>query len=400
MPANITPRRAVLTKISYNSQIIDEAIAIYFTAPNSFTGEDVVELHTHGSKAVINMLLDACASLPELQMAEPGEFSKRAFLNNRMDLTAAEGLNDLIEAQTPMQQAQAMRQMQGDMAAQYDNWREMLVTNMALLEAYIDFPDEDLPQELIDQINAGVGELLTTLQGHLDDNKKGEKLREGLTAVILGAPNVGKSSLLNYLAGSEKAIVSDIAGTTRDVVELQLDVAGFPLTFLDTAGIRNSADLIEQEGVKRSLSNAANADIKIVMFAANQAVDEQVQGLVDNDTIVLCNKSDLGSNGNITDAIAVSLKTSSGLRDFEQALQNKIKAKYDFTEAPLITRARHRDMVVNAVHALQEFDLVNKPVELAAEDLRIAAHALGQVTGRIDVEDLLDQIFAKFCIGK
>lgn len=393
--AEPAPRTAVLAKLQHGEQVIDSALVLYFSGPNSFTGEDVVELHTHGSMAVIRKLLAVLAGVSGVRMAEPGEFSRRAFENGKMDLTAAEGLADLIDAETEAQHKQAVRQMDGELGEIYDEWRDELVGALARVEAYIDFPDEDLPQELVDDINGRLDKLICAISAHMDDGKRGEKIREGLYVAILGAPNVGKSSLLNYLAGREAAIVSDIAGTTRDVVEVNLEIAGLPVTFADTAGLRESADEIENEGIKRALQRAENADLKILMFAAGEEKDQKTTELDDENSIIVVNKDDdAKANG-----LAISLKNKTGLDALMEVLADKISERFALTEQPLITRARHREALLKALTALQDFSF-EKPIELAGEDLRYAAKAIGSITGKIDVEDLLDEIFSSFCIGK
>jgi len=395
------PRMAQFAKLRHQNEIIDEALVLYFAAPASFTGEEVVELHTHGSRAVISKLFEIFSKLDYLRMAEAGEFSRRAFLNGKMDLMEAEGLADLIDAETTAQHKQAMRQMQGQLGKVYDEWRASLVKLLARVEAYIDFPDEDLPQELLDQIIEKITTLKTDISRHLNDGKVGEKIREGLYAVILGAPNVGKSSLLNFLAKRDAAIVSDIAGTTRDVVEVQLEIAGLPVTFADTAGIRDASDAIESEGIRRALARAENADIKIVMYSAGEELSSDIKNLIDENTILLCNKIDQNPHEDISvySYIPISIKSGEGLNSLLEKLSETISQKYSVTESPIITRARHRQALEEALRSLDSYD-ANKPIELMGEDLRYAAVSLGRITGKIDVEELLDEIFFSFCIGK
>ena len=391
---DLKPREAKFAKLAG----IDEGIVIYFQGPASFTGEDVVEFHTHGSIAVIKEVLDKLGSLENFRMAEPGEFSKRAFENGKMDLTEAEGLADLIEAETDAQHKQALRQMQGELGKIYDEWRDGLVKLLARVEAYIDFPDEDLPQELKDEIESQVDSLKSKLQEHLDDNHIGEKIREGLYVVILGAPNVGKSSLLNFLAKRDAAIVSDIAGTTRDVVEVHMEIGGMAVTLADTAGIREAADEIENEGVRRALERAENADFRIVMFEGED-IDKS---LIKDDDLVVINKSDLAKpNIRILEYsnILISLKTEENLGKLLNILTEKITEKYSLTESATITRARHRKALEESLRSLENLDF-DKPIELIGEDLRYAASQLGSITGKIEVEELLDEIFSSFCIGK
>jgi len=398
----LEPRKAALCNLQFEGEIIDKAIVIYFKSPASFTGEDVVEIFPHGSIAVINKIIAALGKINNFRMAKPGEFSRRAFENNKMDLTEAEGLADLIEAETEAQHKQALRQMQGELGRIYDEWRVNLISLLANIEAYIDFPDEDLPQELKDKINYQIENLCAEISDHLDDNHRGEKIRNGLYAVILGAPNVGKSSLLNFLAKRDAAIVSDIAGTTRDVIEVSMEIAGLPVTFADTAGIRAASDEIESEGVRRALARAEDAALKIVMLDTTN-IDAESLKLIDEKTIVIINKSDLANQQpdlpqNIQQ-ISISLLGKNNLQEMLSILEKEISSRYALTESPSITRARHREALIKAIEALAKFSL-DKPIELIAEDLRYAANAIGQITGKIDVEDILDKIFSSFCIGK
>ncbi len=395
-----TPRKAELCKLAHGGEAIDEAIVIYFKAPHSFTGEDVVELQTHGSRAVIKRILEILGNMPDLRLAEPGEFSRRAFENQRMDLLEAEGLADLIDAETTGQHKQAMRQMQGELGRIYEKWRGEIIESLALVEAYIDFPDEDLPPELVERIITKIGNLQSAIGNHLNDNRRGEKIREGIEIVILGAPNTGKSSLLNYLSQREAAIVSATAGTTRDIIELQMEIGGYPVILADTAGLRETGDEIESEGIRRALKRAENADIKILMFEAGQ-VDKTTEKMADKASIIVINKMDTVTPRPSRDegAVEVSIKTGEGLDNLLNKLQNKITDKFGHGESPLITRARHREALQKALAALENFSL-KKPVELAGEDLRYAATQIGRITGKIDVDDILDVIFSSFCIGK
>ena len=401
--SSIKPRNAVLRDLinPTTNQLIDKAVILTFPGPNSFTGEDVLELHIHGSRAVINLLIKILADFTNFRLANPGEFSKRAFLNGKMDLTAAEGLADLIEAETLVQQQQAMRQMQGGLANLYDDWKHRLIHILALIEAYLDFPEDDIPEYVIEEVNNEVALLSKNITTHLNDNHRGEILRRGIYVAILGAPNVGKSSLLNYLAKRDVAIVSSIAGTTRDVIEVNLDLGGYPVTIADTAGIRESQDLIEKEGINRALRRAEDADIKIVIIAEGDqsSFSPEILSLIDGDSIVLINKIDKGSNIKMPNAIEISVKQNIGLDLMLEKLSAIIAEKFSPSSDPLITRERHRHYLNNCLESLNCFSLDN-PLELACEDLRLAARALGQIVGVIDVEMILDEIFIKFCIGK
>ncbi|MCT4634780.1 MAG: tRNA uridine-5-carboxymethylaminomethyl(34) synthesis GTPase MnmE [Rickettsiales bacterium] len=396
-------RQATLRNIinPITNQLIDKAVILTFSSPNSFTGEDVVELHIHGSKAIINLLVKILAGFTNFRLANPGEFSKRAFLNGKMDLTAAEGLADLIESETIIQQQQAMRQMQGNLANLYEDWKLKLIHVLALIEAFLDFPEDDIPNEVIDQVNNEVTLLKKNLESHLNDNNRGEILRRGIHVAILGAPNVGKSSLLNYLAKRDVAIVSSIAGTTRDIIEVHLDLAGYPVTIADTAGIRESEDIIEREGIDRAHMKAENADIKIVIMAANdkKSLAPEISAIMDKNTIIVINKIDQDSVVKHEDAIEISVKENLGLDLFLEKLSSEISNKFSPSSDPIITRERHRRYLNDCLESLNCFTLDNQ-LELACEDLRLAARALGQIVGNIDVETILDEIFIKFCIGK
>lgn len=391
------PRQARLSRLMHNGQLVDEALVLFFKSPNSFTGEDVVELHTHGSRAVIKLVLEILGGLPNFRIAEPGEFSRRAFKNGRMDLTEAEGLADLIEADTTAQHRQAMRQMQGELGKIYDKWRDELVENLAHIEAYVDFPDEDLPNGLSEAVINRVAVLSSEIRHHLNDNRRGEKIREGIFVVILGAPNVGKSSILNFLVQRDAAIVSEIAGTTRDVIEVSLEIGGYPVIIADTAGLRETADAIESEGIRRALERAETADLKIVMFEAG-AKDQATLKMVDDDAIIVVNKIDKAKTI-LKNGVGISVLTGEGMEKLLDALKSRIVEKFASSEPALITRARHREALVKALAALDEFS-ATKPIELMAEDLRYAAKEIGRITGRIEVDDILDVIFSQFCIGK
>ena len=324
-----------------------------------------------------------------------------AFLNGKMDLTAAEGLADLVDAETLIQQQQAIRQMQGNLANLYEIWKKKLIRILALIEAYLDFPDDDIPASVIETVDREVDLLRKNIASHLNDNHRGEILRKGIHVAILGAPNVGKSSLLNYLAKRDVAIVSNIAGTTRDVIEVHLDLAGYPVTIADTAGIRESEDLIEKEGISRALSRAENADIKIIIVAADNpaSISPEILSIIDSNSIVLVNKIDKETTIKIDNGIEISVKHDTGLDRFLEKLSFMIAEKFSPSSDPIITRERHRHHLNNCLESLSFFTL-NNQLELACEDLRLAARALGQIVGVIDVETILDEVFVNFCIGK
>lgn len=400
------PRRATRIRLCdpRSGAPLDDGLALRFPGPASYTGEDVVELHIHGGSAVLAAVFEALARLPDLRMAEPGEFTRRAVLAGKMDLTAAEGLIDLIDAETEAQRKQALRQAEGALGALYDEWRERLVPALAHLEAAIDFPDEDLPENLAAKIEPVLTAVKADMRAHLDDSRRGERLRQGVQVAIVGPPNAGKSSLLNVLAQRDAAIVSATAGTTRDVIEVRLDLGGFPVLAADTAGLREARDDIEAEGIRRARRWAGTADLKIAVFAVDDpAAAGAAADVVDRDTVVVLNKVDLGEPDWIPPpalgCFKVSVATGQGIEALVDGLTEAVADRASVGAAPLMTRARHRAAVTECVEALDRATSASLP-ELAAEDLRLAVRALGRITGAVDVEDLLDVIFRDFCIGK
>lgn len=402
-----SPRMASLVTLKRGTEVIDRALAIYFPAPHSFTGEDVVELHTHGSRAVIQLLTQTLLAMEGVRHAEPGEFAKRAFLSGKMDLTAAEGLADLIDAETEAQHRQALRQMEGELAKIYDDYRDRLVENLAHMEALIDFSDEDLPPELAAKLDLDVRTLMEQMQAHLADNHRGERIRDGLYAVIMGPPNAGKSTLMNFLARRDVSIVSHLAGTTRDVVEVHLNLGGYAVVVADTAGIRENAKTIEAEGIRKALERAGSADLKLLVLDASNGLDESTHlpAPIDDRTLIIANKADLIGAASLPSTlhgrpvIAISLATGSGTDALLAHLTDAISGLVFSENSPIITRSRHRHAVEDAVGHLARF-LEGGAVEIRAEELRLSARALATVTGQIGVEDILDQIFSRFCIGK
>ena len=402
------PRRATLRRFREpaTGAAIDRGLALWFPAPASATGEDMSEFHLHGGPAVIAALCDALAAIPGLRPAEPGEFTRRAFEAGRLDLTEAEGIADLVAAETEAQRRQALAQMEGGLHRLYDGWRARLMALRANVEAAIDFSDQELGDDPLAAAAPGLGALEAEVAAHLDDARRGERLREGFCIAIVGAPNAGKSSLLNRLAGRDAAIVSTRAGTTRDVVEVRLDLGGWPLTLADTAGLRESRDEIESEGVRRALARAASADLSLVVFdgALWPEADAQSLALLGDDALAVLNKTDLLSDAAPT-AIAghavlgVSCLTGAGIDALLETLTEEIARRYPAGGAPALTRARHRQAVVECRDALARA-IAGPADERLAEELRLAAHALGRITGRVDVEAMLDLVFRDFCIGK
>ena len=390
--------------------LIDDGLAVVFPAPHSYTGEPMAELHVHGSRAVIGALLAALGRQPGLRLAEPGEFTRRAFENGKLDLTEAEAVADLVDAETAAQRRQALKQLSGELQALYEGWRGRLLRGLAHLEAAIDFPDEGLPPGIMGELRGTIEGLIEGISVHLADNRRGERLRDGLSIAILGPPNAGKSSLLNALARREAAITAATAGTTRDVIEVHLELGGYPAIVADTAGLREPGDAIEAEGVRRARARAAEADLKLMVVDATRPdeASQALRAIIDGDTLVVANKIDLAPNtdaaawadalGSIP-ALRISVKTGAGLDALLARLTEELARRFDAGAAPLITRARHRAALEECLSALRRYEPAALP-ELAAEDLRLAARALGRITGRVDVEDLLDIIFRDFCIGK
>jgi tRNA modification GTPase len=385
---------------------IDDGLVLWFPAPGSETGEDLAEFQIHGGRATVAALLAALGRLPGLRLARPGEFTRRAFGNGKLDLTAVEGLADLIEAETEAQRRQATRQLSGELGRIYEAWRAGLMAILAHAEAAIEFPDEAAEQGFGSKIAREVATLVAEIARHLDDGGRGERLRAGLSVAILGAPNVGKSSLLNALSKREAAIVSARAGTTRDVVEVQLDLGGYPVLLADTAGIRDSADEIEIEGVRRAKVRAEEADVRLVVLDAEAWPDvgPEIRALLGPGSLVVINKIDARDvpgepalEG--VSALKLSARTGQGMADLIAALEREAVARMGVSETPLVTRARHREALERCSAALARSADAKLP-ELVAEDLRLAARELGRITGRVGVEDLLDVIFRDFCIGK
>jgi tRNA modification GTPase len=411
-------RQATLARVRdpANGDVIDEALALWFPGPRSETGEDMAELQLHGGQAVVAAVLEACGTIEGCRLAEPGEFTRRAFGNGRLDLTEVEGLADLIAAETPAQRRQAFRQLKGLIGDQAEEWRRQIVESLALVEARIDFSDEaDVPEDLIGPALFAAQQLRSKISASLADGGRGERLREGLVVAIAGPPNAGKSTLLNRLARREAAIVSPHPGTTRDVIEVHLDLGGYPVTLLDTAGIRDSDDPVEQEGVRRASARAAAADLVLWVIDASAFGGPPVyfdENRVKSESWLLRNKADLavdnsGKNYESSSAswgkeFIVSATAGTGMEALITALSTYARGYFSLTESALVTRARHRLALEETVAALDRALVqgVSGGEELIAEELRAAATTLGRLTGRVDVEDVLDVIFRDFCIGK
>lgn len=395
-------RKAVLRKIWTNASVqddlLDEALVLWFPGPRSYTGEDGFELHLHAGPAIIRAVSEALVNAGA-RPAEPGEFTRRAFVNGRMDLVEAEGIADLVAAETDGQRKLALAQADGALSHLYSGWSERLKKLLAFQEALIDFPDEDLPPEVEDGINQEIQKLQSEMQQHVADGEHGERIRQGVVFAITGPPNAGKSSLLNWLTGRDTAIVSSKAGTTRDALEVACILAGIKVTFVDTAGLRETDDEIEAEGVRRALFHVKQADCVLQMFPANEAPDDVFPG-----AILIGNKADIGKIPKTIQGkpvLAISLKKGNGLPELYAFLKRKVKelTAASTSGAPLLTRARHKAGVLEAVQCLQAALQQDWP-ELRGEELRLAMRALGRLTGHVGVEDLLDTIFGQFCIGK
>jgi tRNA modification GTPase len=404
------PRVATLKKFNKNGgkELIDEGVIIWFPAPNSYTGENLAEFHVHGSRAVINAMHSAISKIKNCRLAEPGEFTKRAFQNGKINLLKAESIADLISSETEIQRKQALKIMSGKSADKFNSWREKLLKILSHVEAKIDFPDEGLPKKIITEVQKISNTVLTEIKKTLDDQNVGERIREGFKIAIIGPPNSGKSSLLNYLSKRDVAIVSEIAGTTRDVIETHLNLDGYPVIVSDTAGIRSSKNEIEKKGIKIALKRAGDADLRLVIVSAkNVDFTGVLKGLLTKNAILVVNKSDLikgklNSKFKKYENVLISIKKDSNLNKLITKIKSKLKNKFTTAEDILITRERHRQNLKNCAQHLEKFQKKKSAQDFdkAAEDLRLATRHLGMIVGKVDVEELLDSIFNDFCIGK
>ena len=405
-----TPRVATLRKINNinTSELIDEGLILWFPGPQSYTGEDMVEIHIHGGKAVVESLLNALSDIKSCRLAEPGEFTKLAFQNGKINLLKAESIGDLISAETEIQRSQAIKIMNGRSSEKFNQLREKLLKILSFVEAKIDFPEEDLPDENIKQIKKDTSDVKNEIKKILDDQKVGEIIREGFKIAIIGPTNAGKSSLLNNLSNRDVAIVSEIAGTTRDVIETHLNIDGYPVIISDTAGIRDSKDEIEQKGIKLSLKKAENADLKLVVVdAKNVDFSRFLNDLLKKNAILVINKSDLLKeelNPEVSkfNHVLISLKDNLNIDKLISKIKNNLQNKFISEEDILITRERHRQHLQQCLDYLNNFNQ-KKEIEdfdKAAEDLRLATRHLGMIVGKVDVEEILGSIFNDFCIGK
>ena len=404
------PRFATLRKINKinTSELIDEGIILWFPGPESYTGEDMAEIQVHGSKAVIDAIHSSISTVENCRLAEPGEFTKLAFQNGKINLLKAESIADLISSETEIQRKQAIKIMNGKSADQFNFLREKLLKILSHVEAKIDFPDEDLPNNILEEIKKSSDEVLINIEKILDDQKVGERIREGFKIAILGPTNAGKSSLLNHLSNRDVAIVSEIAGTTRDVIETHLNIDGYPVIVSDTAGIRESKNEIEKKGIKLSLNRAEEADLKLVVVdAKNLEFTDVLKGLLDENAILVINKSDL-LEGDIDPEIKklnhvlISIKENLNIDELILKIKNNLKNKFITSDDILITRERHRQHLEQCLEHLKNFNKKNEVEDFdkAAEDLRLATRHLGMIVGKVDVEEILGSIFNDFCIGK
>ena len=404
------PRVATLRKFNKinTKNLIDEGVILWFPEPNSYTGEDLAEFHVHGSRAVITALHSSISKVKNCRLAEPGEFTKIAFRNGKINLLKAESIGDLISSETEIQRKQAIKIMNGKSSDQYNSWREKLLKILSNVEAKIDFPDEDLPTNILSKIKRTSEQIISEIQKVLNDQNVGERIREGFKIAILGPANAGKSSLLNYLSRRDVAIVSEIAGTTRDVIETHLNLDGYPVIVSDTAGIRGSKDEIEQKGMKLALNKAEDADLKLVILdGKTDKITKTLKNLMDKNAILVINKTDL-INKKLNpefknyDYVPISIKNDSNLDKLISKIKDKLENKFVNSDDILITRERHRQHLEQCVSYLKDFRDKNGSEEFdkAAEDLRLATRHLGMIVGKVDVEEILGSIFNDFCIGK
>ena len=390
-----------------NDNIIDpESILLWFPSPNSYTGEDLAEFQIHGSNAVISSLLKVLSEQENCRLAEPGEFTKIAFQNDKIDLLKAESIGDLIHSETELQRQQAVKLVQGNASNYYNDLRTKLIKSLSYIEAKIDFAEDEIPEKVLQEVYKSVKEIYQGIYKTLEDNKTGEKIRDGFRVSIIGEVNSGKSSLLNLLSKREVAIVSDVEGTTRDVVETYLNLDGYPVILADTAGIREAQNEVEKKGISLALGKAKDADLNIIMIDnSSKKIDKKIMDLISKDSIVLLNKTDIKDGQSYKfdcDTILVSVKNNKNIDILIKKIKEKLNNKFISNKNVLITRERHRDKLNQCLKEIDNFLKKdhNKDIELAAEDLRMATRHLGSIVGKVDVEEILESIFKDFCIGK
>ena len=390
-----------------NNVLIDKGLLLLFPGPNSFTGDDLVEFHIHGGNAVVSYFLSVLSQQDNCRLADPGEFTKIAFQNNKIDLVEAEGIGDLIYSETELQRKQAIQSVQGNVSNYYNDLREKLVKSLAYIEAKIDFAEDDLPKSVLKEVQNSIKEVHSDIKKILEDHKVGEKIRDGFRVSIIGEVNAGKSSLLNLLSNRDAAIVSEEEGTTRDVIEVYLNIDGYPVILADTAGIRDSKDLIEKKGISLAINKSKESDLNLIMIDnSSNKIDPKIQNLIDSDSIVVLNKSDVDNKQNHnfkkTSAVLISVKNNKNITQLTNKIKEHLSSKFMKSNNVLVTRERHRVKLTDCLKEIDNFlkkDQI-KDIEMAAEDLRLATRHLGEIVGKVDVEEILDSIFKDFCIGK
>ena len=388
-----------------NNNLIDEGLLLVFPSPNSYTGDDLAEFHVHGSNAVIAQFLKVLSEQTNCRLAEPGEFTKIAFQNNKIDLLEAESIGDLIHSETELQRQQAIKLVQGNASNYYNNLRKKLIKSLAYVEAQIDFAEDDLPDTVLTEVKVTIKEIYDDIKKILNDNKVGEKIRDGFRVTIVGEVNAGKSSLLNLLSKREVAIVSEEEGTTRDVIETYLNIDGYPVILADTAGIRETNNQTENKGISLALNRFRKADLNLIIIDnSSKKLDKKIQSLINEDSIIVLNKSDIEGTQkyNFKEAILVSVKENKNIDQLVEKIKEKLSSKFILSKNTLVTRERHRTKLNVCLKEIDNFfkkDL-KKDIEIAAEDLRLATRHLGSIVGKVDVEEILESIFKDFCIGK
>ena len=405
---NIKSREVNLLKFydPSTNNLIDEGLLLFFQSPNSYTGDDLAEFHIHGSNAVITLFLDVLSKQANCRMAEPGEFTKIAFQNNKIDLLEAESIGDLIHSETELQRQQALRFIQGNASNYYNSLRDKLIKSLAYIEAKIDFAEDDIPDTVLKEVHTAIEEIYIEIKKTLEDQRVGEKIREGFKVSIIGEVNAGKSSLLNLLSKRDVAIVSDEKGTTRDIIEVYLNLDGYPVILADTAGIRESENNIEKKGIELAINRSKESDLNLIIIDnSSKQVDKKILDLINQDSIVVLNKSDV-SNDNSgeykNNGILISVKNNKNIDKLIDLIKNKLSKKIINTKNILVSRERHRNKLNLCLLELEKFleKKQSKEIELAAEDLRMATRHLGAIIGKVDVEEILGSIFKDFCIGK
>jgi tRNA modification GTPase len=388
-----------------NDSLIDEGLLLFFPSPNSFTGDDLAEFHVHGSNAVITQFLKVLSEQSNCRLAEPGEFTKIAFQNNKIDLLEAESIGDLIHSETELQRQQAIKLVQGNASDYYNNLREKLVKSLAYIEAQIDFAEDDLPDNVLKEVQVSIKEVYEDIKKILNDNKIGEKIREGFKVAIIGEVNAGKSSLLNLLSKREAAIVSEEEGTTRDVIETYLNIDGYPVILADTAGIREAKNEIEKKGISLALSKSKEADLNLIVIDNSlNTLNKKLESLINDKSIIVLNKSDIDNSKkyNFKEAVMISVKKNKNIDELVKKIKIQLSTKFTLPNNILVTRERHRIKLNYCLKEINNFLKKDqkKDIEMAAEDLRLATRHLGGIVGKVDVEEILGSIFKDFCIGK